>query len=125
MNKVIVMEILIASMIMLSGCCSIGSYNASERELSNPAIRAFQIESGAGIGLDLGALDILGQHPWRQTGAALLDAITLYAVYEGIESLNEDNDSNSTSNSTSGDTLDITINGDGDNDIHIGDDNSE
>jgi hypothetical protein len=120
-SQIIVMEILVAAMILLSsGCASYSSYNASSRELNSPAIRAVQLDGGAGIGVDIGAIDTLMQHPIRQTLAALLDAGTLYAAIEGIDSLNgSDKEDNTTYNATSGDSVDITINGEN-NTVNIG-----
>jgi len=79
------------------------------------AIRAIQDPGVFAIGIDLMALDVLGEHPWRQLGAAAIDAGTAYAAYWAIDefvinSSNSDDRQNG-GNTSGGDT--IVIEGDG------------
>jgi hypothetical protein len=121
--------VLLASICMIvglsisGGCASYMSYDASRGEIrSQRAIKAVKLGDGAGVGIDIAALDALTEHPIRQTLAALLDAGTIYALVEGIDSLNDSSkDDDST---TSGDSVDINISGGGDNTITVSGDTS-
>jgi hypothetical protein len=100
--------------IMASGCASYMSLEASKTEIAGQkvvasgdqnAIKAFAIDGGAGIGVDVGNLQALKKHPFRQLGAAAVDAASVYGAYLGFEKLAD------TINNDSSDTT-ITINGD-------------
>jgi len=80
----------IVAIIMLSGCASMYSVHSSRKELGEQSIRAVQVEDGVGIGVDISNLDAIKLHPWRQAGCAVVDAFTFYAVYEGINALEEE-----------------------------------
>ena len=116
-----------------SGCASYMVASSSKAELKElkqeTAIKAVQLgEGGAGIGIDVSNLEVLKAHPWKQAGAALLDAAILYGAYEGVNALDSkdstqnDNTANMTYNGDSTE-INITITGDG-NETNIGNDNS-
>jgi len=79
------------------------------------AIRAWRAGDAVGIGIDVSNLEALKEQPWRQAGAALLDAAMAYGAYEGIKALDDElNDSSSSraSDEGSGGGLNITVTGD-------------
>jgi hypothetical protein len=117
---------------MMTGCASYMSMKSSEEEIqrgrvyasgdsraikavnlgipATSAIRAVKLDGdGIGIGLDVSNLQALSLHPFRQVGAAVLDAGMLYGAYVGIDSLNSSKDSGN--NTVGGDQT--SINGDG------------
>jgi len=139
MKRLLVTGLVLASMVYLSGCASYMSYKASENEIyakrvmasgdaaainvlrsgaePKAAIRAIQDPAIFGIGIDLLALDVLKEHPWRQTGAAILDALTVYAVSEGIDYVQGDGNSSASSrdvNVSVSDSQNTTVNVSGD-----------
>lgn len=127
----IMMTVCIASVFMTS-CASYLSIESSRKELAymqvvatkNPeAIKAFAIDGGAAIGIDVGNLDAIRQHPWRQLGAALVDAGVVYGAKAGIDALSkiskDDNDSTDSTGSCtctiSAGTVIINVEGTGNN----------
>lgn len=50
-------------------------------------LKAIPIENGFGFAVDVANMDAFMKHPWRQTGAAILDAGLLYGTYLGVDSL--------------------------------------
>ena len=125
-------SMLIAIMLVANGCASYMVYKGSVKQVAmrkalasgdEAAIKAVYLGSdGVGIGVDVANMEALSERPWLQIGAAVLDAISLYASYEGIKSLEDDGDTiiedDTPSNSSGGDT--IIINGDG-NTVDTGD----
>lgn len=84
------------------------------------AIRAVKLDGdGVGIGLDVSNLQALTLHPFRQMGAAILDAGMLYGTYMGVSSMNSGNSGDSTQ-SSGRDTTTVNVNGDG-NTVSTGD----
>lgn len=87
--------VFVTIIVLGNGCASLLSLEASKREvvndrvcaMRNPAIRGVALNDGAGIGIDIGNWQAVTNHPWRQLGAAALDAITAYAVYVGGKEL--------------------------------------
>jgi hypothetical protein len=53
------------------------------------AIKAVELRDGCGIGFDILCIDAIKEHPWKQLGAAILDAIILYASSEGIQAIKD------------------------------------
>jgi len=86
MNKLI---IILAILIDCSGCCSYMVYKNNEQKLQNRAIRAVRVgEDGAGIGIDIAALDVIKEGWVSQLLAGIGDAGIIYGAKELIE--NED-----------------------------------
>ena len=124
----ITITLMLSFMVLSSGCASYLSYEASKKEIltrrayasGNPeAIKAVRSGDFVGIGIDVLAWETLTENPWRQLGAAGIDALTLWAAYEGIDYLNNDGDdgggssgSSGGSGNTSGNDT-IVVNGDG------------
>ena len=116
MKKVMTLITLVALVISLTGCASMMSYNASKREImgervmasgNDAAIKAFASGDTVGIGVNVLASEALTKHPFRQLGAAILDAGLIYGLYEGVQELNQDNDHGGERN------LNISTTGDG------------
>jgi hypothetical protein len=136
---ILVMGILIC---MSFGCASYMSYQASENEeytdrilasgdkdaiqMVNQglpvkrAIRAIEDPGMFGIAIDLTAMDVITKHPWRQLGAAILDAVLAYCGYLVVDELGSSGDKSDTSSDsrdtnvtiTNSEGVDININGD-------------
>jgi len=126
-----VTSVLIAATMLSSGCASYAVYKGSEKQVATKkalasgdeaAIRAVQLGDGVGVGIDVSNIEALTERPWLQLGAAVLDAVSLYAANEGIKALNDDGDTivedNTPSNASGGDTIIVT--GDG-NTVNTGD----
>ncbi len=79
--KTIISISLIMFIMFSSGCASVLMYRHSEQK----AIKAVRVENGAGVGVDLSALDVLSQHPFLQIFAAVIDGAILYAGYEALK----------------------------------------
>jgi hypothetical protein len=76
---------------------------------------------GVGIGIDLSSWDVLAQNPWRQLGAALLDAGTVWAAGAGVNKLsdsggNSDSGRNNVRVNVANDSgrVEVNVNGSGD-----------
>lgn len=88
--------------LMLTGCASTYVARESARELRQArALMARDLGEGAvGIGLDVTALDALTHQPLKQAGAAVVDAASLYALYQGVreiaDAVNGDDDKRDT-----------------------------
>jgi len=117
MNKLILCIVFGFMMVSSSGCVSYLSYKDSQREIvgrrvaasgNENAIRAYAMGDTVGIGINVLAYEALTEHPWRQLGAAILDAGTLWVLSEGIQELNSNR-------SKSRDSNGVTINGEGNN----------
>lgn len=108
-------------MLLNCSCLSYMSADASRSEVNERrAIRAVQLEDGAGIGVDLLSLDTLGEHPIRQILAAIGDLGVLYGAYQGIQSLTSSSSKSSESgNSSDNGGTTVTVNGSG-NTVNIG-----
>ena len=127
------------------GCASYMSYNASKQEIysnrvyasgdanamkamnmgAEPrvAIHAIKQEGVFGLAVDLTAMDTITQHPWRQLGAAVLDAGIAYGSYALYDKyINGDDNSNGNGGNTSGGDV-IVIEGSG-NVVNTGDTSS-
>jgi len=69
-----------------SGCCSYMVYKNNEQKLQNRAIRAVRVgEDGAGIGIDIAALDVIKEGLVSQLLAAIGDGGIIYGAKELIE----------------------------------------
>lgn len=155
-SKLVLVGGVLSMMVLTSGCGSLSYYSAasSADEIAQnrifasgnkealrymntgisprAAIKAVALDNGGvGVGVDLLSLDVLGQHPIRQTVAAVVDAATIATtVYYGSKAISGNNNSqDSKSTSTTGDgnaNVDVSS---GDNspvhiEIHNGDDNA-
>lgn len=126
-NALILTTLLLIS-VSLSGCLSAWSYHSSAEELrknriyasgdSNAiraldmgvspsvAIKAVQLDGGAGIGIDVTHWEALKANPLRQTAAALGDAVMLYVGYRVVDNMNSSGGSHKSGNY-------VTVTGDG------------
>jgi hypothetical protein len=143
--NIVVLTMVLAITTLTQGCLSAWSYKCSADEIKrerifasgnqramslltagaseDTAIRAVALDNGgAGIGLDVSNMQALGKHPFRQIGAAILDAGMLYGGYVGVKSLN-DSSSNDNDKNAGRDNNDININGSGNN-VNVGDQTS-
>lgn len=127
MNRSMLFKCFIVAMLAfhMTGCCSYMVMKNSERKIAyrravargdEAAIKAVAMGDGVAIGLDVTNLDALTEQPLLQIGAALLDALLVYGTYEGVRSLDDDDDDKRDGGN------DIQITGDG-NDIVIIDGN--
>lgn len=96
MNKLVMIMGLLAALIS-SGCLSAMSYKASldewnamqpEQAQDDVAIKAVEIEDGAGIGLDFFNLEALKLNTGRQILAAVGDAVIIYGGYKIEQKIN-------------------------------------
>jgi len=87
--------IILLIVISCSGCASYASYKSSETEiLRERFIIANVDEEDVSIRVNILATDAIIKHPFRQSGAAILDAALAYGVYQGIENLNDNSTRN-------------------------------
>ncbi len=115
-----------------SGCASYLSYQASENEIYKERIYASgnteaikMVSSGMspkraiyaiddpgtfGLAIDLTSVDVLGYHPWRQLGAAILDACLAYGGYLLVDELGSDGDSSNPTTNNDSNSRDTTVN---------------
>lgn len=71
-----------------SGCASFAVLKSSQQEVR--AIKATQLSGGgAGIGIDVSALEAITVHPWLQLGAAAVDAGMIYGGYYLLDAADE------------------------------------
>lgn len=71
-----------------SGCASFAVLKSSQQEVR--AIKATQLSGGgAGIGIDVSALEAITVHPWLQLGAAVADAGMIYGGYYLLDAADE------------------------------------
>jgi len=121
--------LMVAVVLLNSGCASYMVYKNSKRNVAllraiasgdEPAIKAIQLgDDGVGVGINVTALDTIKENPLGQAGAAILDAVVIYGIKEGVEYLNEkDDDDRNTSGDANG-TGDITVNVDNSDDTDI------
>ena len=115
-----------------SGCFSSMVYKDSRRKVAlrkaiitnnQQAINAIKLgDDGVGIGINVLNMEALREQPFKQLGAAVLDALMVWGGYEGIKSLTSegDNGDNGSSQESGRDSNQVTVNGDG-NDVHVGD----
>jgi len=117
---------MVAVMFACSGCASVLVYKDSEKKAAagKGAIQAVPLEGGAGLGVDLSALETLGKQPFKQLGAAGLDALMMWGAYRGVESIV--NQGSGGDSSADGDLNQVNVNGQG-NTVNIGNstDNSD
>jgi len=130
MMKLVLAVILVAICFVNSGCVSYAVYQGSKRQVAlkkavvsgnDAAIKAIRLgDDGVGLGIDVMNLEALGERPWLQLGAAVLDLGMLYGGYKGVEALDSgsSSDQGHGGNTSGGDT--IIIDGDG-NTINTGD----
>ena len=145
MKRLITFIALMVIVINSTGCASYMSYSASQKEIyrsrvyasgdadavkamnmgTEPrmAIQAIKEPGVFGLAINLSALDTIGQHPWRQLGAAAVDAATIYGGYLVYDKYigGDDNSNGGGGNTSGGDN--IVINGDG-NIVKTGDTSS-
>lgn len=105
-----------------TGCLSNGVLQESKKKIAlkkaissdnQPAIRAIKLgDDGIGLGIDVGNLEALKEQLFKQIGAAIGDALIVWAGYEAANQIKGLNDNNSSG-------ISITINGDG-NQIDLG-----
>jgi len=137
--KTMAISICLSAMLFANGCVSYMVMKNSEKEVATRramaagdegAIRAINLgEGAAGIGFDVSNLDALGEHPWLQLGAAVIDAALMVGTYEGIKSFDDDGPSpdpdpeKSIEVNTTGDgnSVDIVIINGNDNDSNADD----
>lgn len=117
MKRFIVLMVLASLICFSGGCASVASYNASKREIAlerihasgntdairavnagispDRALKIIPVDSGNGVdgailAIDIGSVDAVMRHPFRQVGAAVVDAGTVYLTIEGVRYLNGD-----------------------------------
>jgi len=143
MKRILLASMSVLMMFALTGCTSLWSLQCSKDEIlrnrimasgdqgaikalrsgvrEDVCIRAVEIDGGAGIGVDVSNLDALTEHPWRQLGAAVLDAGMAAGAYIGGKALIDSANNSDASNQTAGrDVVTVNINGK-DNDVDVGD----
>lgn len=106
MKKLIMVMSLMLCCFCMNGCLSYMSYKASENEIYSrqivdtknplyikqldlgiPSRRVFQSITKPGmygIGVNLLAIDVIQEHPWRQFGAVVADAAATYFAIDQI-----------------------------------------
>ena len=111
MRQTLTAAALAAAMAMQAGCASyMVARGSQERVMQRRAINAHAIDGGAAISVDLLSLDVIGERPWMQAGAALLDAAMIYGTYTVADKYLINNDRSSKSDSSR--RSDITVKGD-------------
>jgi hypothetical protein len=143
MKNILIAGLLISMSIALTGCTSLWSLQCSKDEIlrnrilasgdqdaihalrsgarEDVAIRAVRLSEGVGVGVDVSNLDALTEHPWRQLGAAILDAgMTAGAVVGGKALVDSINSSDESNNTAGRDIVTVTINSKN-NDVDVGD----
>lgn len=119
MKRLVIGVLLVATM-FTSGCLSTVSYRSSVEQLKRePAIKAVEVDGGAGIGIDLLNLDALTLNPTRQVLAAVGDALLLYGTWSLIDEFNSSgsggsNQRNIQVNISNSDNAMVNIEGDSD-----------
>jgi len=118
MIKLMIMSVLTSLMLFSNGCASYLSYQASHREIvgnrvasmgDESAIRAFAMGDTVGIGINVLAYEAITEHPFRQLGAAILDAGAVWAISEGIKELEGKRDRETIKVSVTGDRNYVVI----------------
>lgn len=134
-KKSLVMLVLGMGMFYSTGCTSVMSYKYSADEIAQKrilasgnkaatdamrmgvspqsALKVIPLEGGAGLMLDITALDALSEHPWRQLGAAILDGAMTYGTYKFGENQGWWGSGNTSDVNDSSKKNDINITGDG------------
>ena len=143
MKQVLIAVMTVVMAFTLTGCTSLWSLQCSKDEIlrnrilasgdqdaikalrsgvrEDVCIRAVTLDGGAGVGVDVSNLDALTEHPWRQLGAAILDAgMTAGAVVGGKALVDSINNSDESNNTAGRDIVTVNINGK-DNDVDVGD----
>ncbi|MFH0907183.1 MAG: hypothetical protein V1929_00270 [bacterium] len=72
---------------LCNGCASYLVMKSSEQEVR--AIKATQLDGGAGIGIDISAVQALTEHPFLQLGAAVVDAGLIYGGYRVLDAADQ------------------------------------
>lgn len=100
MKQLVKIIVMLSVLVSLTGCASYLSYEASKNEIKKnriyasgdeKAIKAFAVDGGAGVAINVNALDALTEHPIRQLGAAILDAGLVYGAKVLVDKYEEDN----------------------------------
>lgn len=110
-TSIVTLSTIILISLMSSGCMSYMVMENSKKEIkrSRSAIQAQDLGNGAvGIGFDVGNLEALKEHPWKQLGAAIVDAGLLYGGYVAVKELDDDSGSSSDKSDNN-----IIVNGNG------------
>ena len=136
MRKIMSVLFVLLFMVSMSGCLSNSVLQDSKGKIAlrraittnnQAAIQAIRLgDNGAGVGINVLALEALKEQPLKQIGAAIGDALIIWGGYEGIRwAADELSGSSKSGNSQDSgrDSNSIEVNGDG-NDIHIGDESS-
>ena len=142
MKRIPIIALIVASLFACTGCTSLWSLQCSKDEIlrnrimasgnaagmralqlgagEDAAIRAVALDNGAGIGVDVGNLQALTQHPIRQLGAALLDAGMTYGAYLGGKALLDANNNSEPSQTSGRDIIQVNVDGQN-NTVNVGD----
>jgi hypothetical protein len=105
--------------VLNTGCASYAVMKSSQRELQQQkALKAVKLgEAGAGIGVDVTALEALTYQPLMQVGAAVLDAGLIYGAYRGLDAIdqqiNGQDDDEPTVNVENSPGAQVNVSGDG------------
>jgi len=110
-----IIAFLLLGILICTGCetFSTEAYKSTKREMQGQivlaagdeaAIKAWKSGDAVGIGVDLFAVDVIMYRPFKQVGAAVLDAGAIYLAKEGLEYLVGE------INFSASDSRDITIN---------------
>lgn len=83
-KKILTLIILIAVMMIQTSCVSYAVARSSEQRLADRGAIVIEPDGDRGIraGIDLLRIDVLREQPVRQIGAAVVDGLILYAVYD-------------------------------------------
>lgn len=136
MKKVMSVIFTLILLVSMSGCLSNAVLNESKGKVAlrkaimtnnQTAIQAIRLgDNGAGVGINVLALEALKEQPLKQLGAAIGDALIIWGGYEGVRWAADELDgggSNGSNQESGRDNNNINISGDG-NEVHIGDESS-
>jgi hypothetical protein len=132
--RVILALTIVGAMAMSTGCASYMVYKESHKQVAmrkalitnnQQAIKSLQLGGDASAaGIPVSFSEALVERPWLQTGAAGVDALIGYGVYEGVRAIDassNDSDSkhgNNANNNQSGENTTI-VQGNG-NTVNVG-----
>lgn len=105
----------ITLMIMLcgSGCVSYVAKQSWDKNEKVSAVRVQADGSRVMVGVDLGNLRYIKEHPFRATAAGVADGVIGYAVYKGVRELTDSGGSDSGYQDAGRDTTSVNVQGDG------------
>jgi len=93
---------------MSMGCVSKMVFDGSKQQVAlrkatitnnETAIKAIKLgDDGVGVGIDVSNWEALKERPWKQAGAAILDAIIISVAKDAIDNLNKDSGSGGDAN---------------------------